>query len=184
VTRPVPPQTLETARLRLRLPTPADIAAIFEYASDPEVTRLMDWPRATDALSAHEFVSRTLMNWEAATEYTWVIAGLSDDRVIGAVSLRLRETDADFGYVLRRDAWGHGFAPEAALGAIDWLARARYVPRLWATCDVENIRSARVLEKLGLGREKVLTGNAVRPNISQVPRDSFLYSKALATEGG
>jgi RimJ/RimL family protein N-acetyltransferase len=39
------PEILETARLLLRRPTPADAAVIFDrYAGDPLVTRYLSWP--------------------------------------------------------------------------------------------------------------------------------------------
>nr|MBA2355602.1 N-acetyltransferase [Acidobacteriota bacterium] len=40
------PEQIETARLVLRRPVAKDAPAIFErYASDPEVTRFLSWPR-------------------------------------------------------------------------------------------------------------------------------------------
>ena len=48
---------------------------------------------------------------------------------------------------------------------------------MWATCDVENARSARVLEKAGLAREAVLRAWAVRPNVSPEPRDVLMYAR-------
>ena len=39
------PERLDTERLVLRRPRPADAQAIFaRYSSDPEVTRLLGWP--------------------------------------------------------------------------------------------------------------------------------------------
>lgn len=54
-----PPRVLETARLRLREPAPRDVRAIFEYASDVEVTRLMDWERLTDASQVLDLLARS-----------------------------------------------------------------------------------------------------------------------------
>jgi RimJ/RimL family protein N-acetyltransferase len=54
------------------------------------------------------------------------------------------------------------------------------VHRVWATCDVDNPRSARVLEKAGLSREAVLRAWGVRPNVSPEPRDMFMYAKVRA----
>jgi [ribosomal protein S5]-alanine N-acetyltransferase len=47
----------------------------------------------------------------------------------------------------------------------------------WATCDSDNLASARVLEKIGLMREGVLRRHTIRPNISPIPRDVFIYAK-------
>lgn len=47
---------------------------------------------------------------------------------------------------------------------------------MWATCDCDNVGSARVLEKLSFELEGTLRRWAVHPNISPEPRDSYCYS--------
>ena len=49
--------------------------------------------------------------------------------------------------------------------------------RVWATCDIENAASARVLEKVGLSREGTLRRWLVRPHLSSDPRDAFIYAR-------
>jgi ribosomal-protein-alanine N-acetyltransferase len=172
-----PPRVIETARLRLREPREADIAAIFEYASDAGVTALMDWRRLTDPKEVEGFLARSADSWHRGTEFTWVIAELASDFAIGAVALRAREAEADFGYVLNRRFWGRGYAAEASAPLVSWAMQERGIPRVWATCDTENHRSALVLEKLGLVREGLAPAGTIRPNISETPRDSFVFVK-------
>lgn len=52
------------------------------------------------------------------------------------------------------------------------------VYRVWATCDTENLASVRVLEKTGLVLEGKLRRSMVRPNLSEKPRDTFVYDPA------
>lgn len=103
---------------------------------------------------------------------------LERDPVIGGISLRLRAADADFGYVINSRYWGRGFATEAATAVVSWAMSVPGIARIWATCDAENHRSMRVLEKLGLVREGLLPGGTLRPNISEQRRSSFVYGKA------
>jgi ribosomal-protein-alanine N-acetyltransferase len=49
--------------------------------------------------------------------------------------------------------------------------------RISAVCDVDNIGSARVMEKADLVREGVLRRWLVHPNISDQPRDCFSYAR-------
>ena len=44
-----------------------------------------------------------------------------------------------------------------------WAASCGEVCRIWATCDVENTASTRVLAKLGMVREGILRRWAIRP---------------------
>jgi ribosomal-protein-alanine N-acetyltransferase len=48
--------------------------------------------------------------------------------------------------------------------------------RIGAVCDVENIGSARVMEKAGLVREGLMRRWLVHPNIADEPRDCFSYA--------
>ena len=49
--------------------------------------------------------------------------------------------------------------------------------RIGAGCDVENLGSARVMERAGLTREGVLRRWIIHPNISSEPRDWLSYAK-------
>ena len=171
------PEIITTERLVLRRPTLADAAACFEYASDPEVTRLMDWPRHTGPGEPLKFLHRCHAGWNSGEEYTWSVTVKPADRSIGSISVRIRGHVAEFGYVLNRNFWRRGYATEAARAVVSLVERVDGVYRLWATCDCENMRSARVLEKVGLSREGTLRRAIVRPNLSPVPRDAFLFAK-------
>ena len=172
-----PPDRLTTRRLVLRRPRLSDAAAKFAYARDPEVTRYMDWVAHTGERDAEAFIQGAAARWESGEEYTWSITVEPEDRAIGSVACRVRGHAVDLGYVLARDYWGRGYATEAARAVLDWAATLEGVCRIWATCDVENAASARVLEKIGMSREGVLRRWAIRPNLAPaVPRDAFVYS--------
>ena len=83
----------------------------------------------------------------------------------------------DFGYVFNRKYWGQGYATEATRAVVAWAMSLSGVYRVWATCDTENFASVRVLEKTGLLREGTLRRCTIRPNISMIPRDTFVFAK-------
>jgi [ribosomal protein S5]-alanine N-acetyltransferase len=58
---------------------------------------------------------------------------------------------------------------------VRWGSGQERVFRIGAVCDVENIGSARVMEKAGLEREGLLRRWLIHPNISDDPRDCFSY---------
>jgi RimJ/RimL family protein N-acetyltransferase len=51
---------------------------------------------------------------------------------------------------------GQGVAPEAARALIDWGFETFNLAKIWASADLRNERSWRVMEKLGMRREGVL----------------------------
>lgn len=171
-----PPESIETPRLRLRRPRADDAEAVFAYASDPVVTRLMDWPTHVEVETSRRFLAYCQTGWETGMEFTWVLTLPSSDRVVGAIACRPKERGAEFGYVLHRDAHGRGLATEASRAVVGWLVTVPEVTRIEATCDVENEASARVLEKAGLARERLLPAYGARPNLGPEPRDALLFA--------
>jgi ribosomal-protein-alanine N-acetyltransferase len=59
------------------------------------------------------------------------------------------------GYALGKAWWGRGLATEAAVAAVSWAVKKFGLRRLWASTEIGNVRSVRVLEKLGMVREAV-----------------------------
>ena len=171
-----PPETIELARIRLRRPALSDAEAIFEYGSDPQVARYADWPIRTSVDQVVESLRGRSALWESGAEFYWVITLPKEDRAIGGVSCRIVQDSAEVGFLLNRRYWGNGFATDAARAVVEWVLSIPSVRRVWATCDTENLASARVLEKAGLSREGTLRRWVVRPNISSQPRDAFMYS--------
>ncbi|MBW4579017.1 MAG: GNAT family N-acetyltransferase [Tildeniella nuda ZEHNDER 1965/U140] len=171
------PSSLITDRLILRRPLLSDAAAIFEYACDPEVTRYMDWQTHTDIQDTVKFLESCTQRWKSGEEFCWVITTKPEDQVIGAIGCRLEGYMADFGYVLNRKFWGKGYATEAANAVVAWIMSLSKIYRVWATCDTKNFASARVLEKAGLLREGKLRYSMIRPNLSPIPRDTFIFAK-------
>ena len=72
---------------------------------------------------------------------------------------------------------GEGIATEAARAVVDWALSESSVFRVWAVTDVDNVRSARVLEKLGFEREGRLRRWMIAPNLSDEPRDCWCYAR-------
>ena len=174
---PRPHEVIDLERLRLRRPRLSDAPAILEYASDPEVARYADWPISKSIESVKEHLRLRETEWNSGAELHWVVTLPPDDRAIGAIACTISGHTAEFGFLLARKFWRNGYATEAARAIVGWVFSVPSVWRLSATCDAENLASARVLEKCGLEREGILRRAIVRPNLSGEPRDALLYSK-------
>ena len=172
-----PPEVIELERLRLRRPRLSDAPAVFEYASDPEVARYADWPISASIEAVTERLRLRAAEWTSGDEFHWLVTLPPEDRAIGAIACAISGHAAEFGFLLARRFWRNGYATEAARAIVGWIFTVPSVWRLAATCDVDNVASARVLEKAGLTREGMLRRAIVRPNLPGTPRDAFLYSK-------
>lgn len=172
-----PAETLETARLRLRKPVLEDAEEIFrQYAQDAEVTKYVSWRAHRSINETREFVCLCLQALAAKESVHLVIVRKKDDQLLGMIGLRGGDHKWELGYVLARPYWGRGYMTEAVKALIDWALRQTKIYRVWSVCDVENLASARVMEKAGMTREGILRSWSVHPNVSAVPRDSFCYS--------
>jgi [ribosomal protein S5]-alanine N-acetyltransferase len=171
------PVTITTNRLVLRRPELTDATDVFAYAHDPEVTRYLIWSTHTSIADSLAFLETCRPRWESGEEYCWAITIKPEDHVVGMIGCRVRKYDADFGYVLSQESWGHGYATEAAWAVVTWICSLPGIVRVWATCDTDNHTSVRVLEKAGLTCEGRLRRSTVRPNLSPSPRDTLVFAR-------
>jgi RimJ/RimL family protein N-acetyltransferase len=171
----LPPETFDLGRIRLRHPRLSDAEAMFEYGSDPEVARYADWPICTAIEPILERIRGHRQCWDSGSEFRWVIT--RDDRAIGGITCSVAGHAGEIGFLVHRRHWGNGYATDAARAIVAWASKVAGIRRVWATCDTENLASARVLEKAGLMREAVLPRAIVRPQLSREPRDAFLYAR-------
>ena len=172
-----PPERIETERLLIRLPQLSDAQSLFGgYAQDAEVTRYLIWQPHTNVQETERFLAESIAAWGQGTRFPWVITLKGGGELIGMVEIRLNSFKADVGYVIARRWWGRGLATEALRPVVEWAMAQPTIYRVWALCDVANVASARVLEKVGMKLEGVLRRNMLHPNVSSEPRDSCCYA--------
>jgi ribosomal-protein-alanine N-acetyltransferase len=172
-------ERIETARLVLRRPRAEDAAAIFaRYASDPEVTRWLGWPRHSSVADTEGFLAFDEGEWTRAPAGAYLIEARDGGALLGSTGFGFETPSrAMTGYVLARDAWGRGVATEALTAIVD-LAPTLGILRLHAQCHVAHTASIRVLDKCGFVREGVLRRYARFPNSGvDGPLDTLIYAR-------
>jgi ribosomal-protein-alanine N-acetyltransferase len=151
--------TLETSRLILRPLVDDDIEFVFRHFSDPDVTKyLLDNPPLAERSEAQELID--FYKAPTGTKPTrWCVVSKRDDRAIGTCGYHnwsARNRRAEIGYDLSPDAWGQGFMSEALGAAIDYGFNHMNLNRIEALVYPENVRSVRLLERLGFQVDGVL----------------------------
>lgn len=173
----VPPANWETERLLLRPATRADAPVAFEtYASNPEVSRYMIWRPHRSVTETELFLGRCEDDWEQGDGFPWSLWLKADGSFAGMLSARVRQHAVDIGYVLVPRLWRRGLMSEAVAGLIEWAMSEPEIHRVWALCDVDNVASARLLQRVGMQLEGRLRGRIIHPNISDSPRDCYCYA--------
>lgn len=148
---------METPRLILRLLTWNDMNAIFEYASDPEVTRYMIWPTHQSLNDTRQFIQGVFEKYQNGIYDEWVLESKSDNHLIGIGGAGpIKELEGrvfEIGYVLRRQDWGHGYATEAVHHLLGHCFQEYPVESIIAHHHHENLASGRVMQKCGMVKE-------------------------------
>lgn len=166
-----------TERFLLREFGDGDFDDVHDYAADPRVARFMDWGPNTREQSVH-FMALKLAEqarWPR-DEVTLAVEHRADGRVIGSIRLAVSDRPnltGDFGYSFHSAYWRKGYATEAARAVIDVGFRALGLHRIWAECDVENLGSWGVMQKLGMRRE---AHHRDGKRIKGEWRDRYLYA--------
>jgi ribosomal-protein-alanine N-acetyltransferase len=167
---------LETPRLVLRKMTLDDVEDVFALASDPEVSRYMEWEAHKTIEGSRRFVQWVLDRYAAGQPAQWAIESKADGRMIGGFVYSVWRPEhrvGGVGYVLGRSYWNQGFMTEALRYMIGFGFEHLDLNRIEAICDVENTASRRVMEKCGMQLDGIL-----RQHLFQKGRfrDSALYS--------
>jgi len=150
---------LETERLLLRKFEAEDWKAVHACTEDPEVTRFVSWGPPTEQTS-QEAIGR-LSQTEQGTdgEYWFAIVLTAEGNVIGYCNLKVRSEknrEGEIEYGLHRNHWGNGYATEASKAMLEFGFSQIDLHRITGTCQPQNERSRRVLEKLGMRQEGFL----------------------------
>lgn len=150
----------ETKRLRLRPFTKKDAEAMFQnWASDDEVTKYLTWPAHKSVEVSLEYICCCILGYDDLAFYQWGIELKDTQELIGNISV-VTVNDAidslELGWVIGRKYWGNGYMPEAAAKVLDILFEEVGANCVYARHDVNNPKSGRVMQKIGMKFEGIL----------------------------
>jgi [ribosomal protein S5]-alanine N-acetyltransferase len=151
---------LATERLLLREFVEKDWRAVLAYQSDRRYQKYYRRTHRT-AEQVRDFV-HGFIEWQGErprTKYQLAIVLRAEGRLIGTCGIRVESADfrrANIGYEIAPAYWAKGYATEAARAILAFGFGELRLHRIWAHCVAENAASYRVLEKVGMRRERRL----------------------------
>jgi [ribosomal protein S5]-alanine N-acetyltransferase len=145
----LPKEIIVTPRLRLRSLAPTDFRPLHDHVlSHPAVMALALSGQPMSTLQAREFIDRNF-DHDASGTKLGVLIERATGQVIGFAGLlqcdTLEEPDYELGFVLRRSAWGHGYATEIGRGQLEYGFNVLRLKRLLALVSPSNIVSTTAL---------------------------------------
>jgi RimJ/RimL family protein N-acetyltransferase len=150
----------ETERLRLRTWDEADEFRFYDIMNTPAVMRWLGGRQSREEWSAGY---QRLLAYERDFGFTfWIVERKSDGEILGFCGLKRANApgadaiagEFEIGWRLREDAWGQGYAKEAAVASLD-LAFDRFgAPLVLAVTALGNLPSQGLMKRLGMTRRE------------------------------
>ena len=143
-----------TSRLLLRHWRDEDRAPWAAMNADPEV--MQHFPATLTEAESDAFVDRVGATLEERGWGLWAVEELGTGRFLGFAGLNVPRFEAHFtpaveiGWRLRRDAWGSGFATEAARGVLTVAFDDLELPEVVSFTAIPNERSQAVMRRIGM----------------------------------
>jgi RimJ/RimL family protein N-acetyltransferase len=152
---------IETERLLLRSWREADRLPFFELCQSPLVMACLGGPASAEQIDAAIARVRAC---EARHGFCfWAMERRTDGSFLGFCGFKVAdvagtpvEGELEIGWRLREDAWGHGYAREAALACLRWAWSDGVAVRVIAMTVPANRRSWGLMERIGMQRRQDL----------------------------
>ena len=148
-------QDIDLKRLYLRKFNLNDYEDVFEYASNPNVTRYSTWNAYTNKEDSLKYLKNVASIYNEKT-FRWAIVLKSNEKVIGSIdAVKIDEVNetVEIGYVENEKYHNNGYMSEAFKGVIDYFFNKVGVKKVLARYQIENLASRKVMDKCGLKPE-------------------------------
>lgn len=167
--------TIPTPRLTLRLLTEADLPALYDIFSNPEVMRYWSYPPWTDKSQAQQMLKDVQAGYDTGNALQLGIERRADQALVGTCTLfqfHVASRRAEIGYALGRPYWKLGYMHETLQALLHYAFQTLNLNRLEVDIDPRNLASANVLERLGFQKEGHLRERWI---VNDEVSDTWLY---------
>jgi len=150
---------LYTNRLILRKIKLSDAADIYEYASDPEVTKYVAWDVHKSIKDTKKYIKLMKKKYKTQIIGDWGIVLKENNKMIGScgfVAWNRQHDYAELGYVLSKQYWNRGIMTEAIKKVMDFGFSKMKLNRIEAYHLIDNVASEKVMIKSGMVNEGVV----------------------------
>lgn len=147
---------LRTDRLRLRPVTAEDQPWLLAHWSAPEVRHFFLDGAVLTPTEVTKIIDDSVRTFATDGRGLWLVHRTS---TVGTAGLRpLDDLGIELTYTLAPDAWGNGYATEAATAVLDYALGTLGLHEVLAVIDEGNAASAAVIKRLGMTPFDVVPG--------------------------
>jgi len=152
----LPLDILETKRLKVRESTIEDVEEFYRIYQEPVITRYMEglFPQKEEEKAYMEAYIRQIYGFYGYG--LWTVVLKESGRVIGRAGLSVREGYElpELGFVIEAGYQGQGYGAEVCTAILEYAREELSFEKVQALVKKENLRSKRLLARLGFLFEK------------------------------
>ena len=151
---------LETNRLTLREFSAEDASFILQLLNEPSFIHFIGDKGVRNLEDARQYLLNGPMASYARNGFGLLLVQLkADSQPIGMCGLLKRESlaDVDIGFAFLPDFWNRGYAFESAAAIFSYAKDVLKLPRIVAITNKDNEASGKLLEKLGMHFDRLIT---------------------------
>ncbi|MEO6040754.1 MAG: GNAT family N-acetyltransferase [Croceibacterium sp.] len=150
---------IATPRLVIRQWRDDDLQLWLEHLNTPEVKAHLGGVQLSETVA--ERLAKAKQAWADDGFAFLAVELIQSGRFLGTVGIGRIANDGvpaalsdalQVGWQLRQDAWGHGYATEAASAMLSWGFATLGLPGVYAQTSESNPASWRIMKKLGMER--------------------------------
>jgi ribosomal-protein-alanine N-acetyltransferase len=169
---------IRTSQLQLRMLEPQDADAIWEFASDPQVTRYTAFATHRQRSDTEAYLRFVFDRYAAGDLAALAMVELKSDQVIGTLGVAPARTEDAFeiGWAVQRRSWNRGYATQALRATLEHFFCEKGAKLIFAHAAAANAASIRVMQKAGMHRSNA----AVEPRLMRGQLESVVRYEATA----
>ena len=153
---------IETARLRLRDWREEDVEPFIRHTNTEPVMRWLGGVKPVE--EQRRIIAERIMKWQRELGFTfWIVERKQDGELLGFCGIKIADGEDspiageyEIGWRLREDAWGQGYAKEAAAASLDHAFDELGAAQVVAITFQPNEPSWQLMERLGMRRRAEL----------------------------
>jgi RimJ/RimL family protein N-acetyltransferase len=152
--------SLATPRTLLRPWTSDDLDPFVELSLDTDVMKYIGDGKPKSPEAARSTFAQFPQSWDENGFGLLAIERLDTGEFAGFTGLLIPDflpeilPAVEVGWRLTRSSWGLGLGSEAAGAMVDWAFESLGLERVVSVIQVENVRSQRLADRLGMQRER------------------------------
>ena len=183
------PPILECDRIILRKMDRSFADDMFEYASNPAVTKYLTWDVHPNRRFSYNYLGYVNSRYRTGEFFDWAITMRDSGKMIGTCGFtrfNFSSYSAEIGFVLNPKYWGYSIAPEASRREIRFGFDTLELHRIEARYMENNIQSRRVMEKSGMTFEGIyrdmmlVRGQFVSVGVCSILRSEFNRNRIMS----